>query len=99
MELSKFRPMGPEVFGADSVLFAAVLLCAAVPWAAFPLVADVVTLFTARTENQQSRSRSRTNTREEAIPTTRNPLSGRRTEHKPIPPLLIKSQHGRARLV
>lgn len=67
MELSTFRPLirtpGPELFVAACVLFAAVLLCAVVP-----LAAAVVASSSARTENQQSRSRSRTNTRDEAIP-------------------------------
>lgn len=77
MALSTFRPLirppGPELFVAACVLFAAVLLCAVVP-----LAAAVVTSSSARTENQQSRSRSRTNTRDEAIPTARKLLSQNR---------------------
>lgn len=89
MELSTFRPLnrtpGPELFVAACVLFAAVLLFAVVP-----LAAAVVTSSSARTENQQSRSRSRTNTRDEAIPTARKLLPGLRTGSQPTPPLLIK---------
>lgn len=89
MELSTFRPLlsPPEVFGGACVLFAAALACAAVS-----LVADVRTSSTARTENQQSRSRSRTNTRVEAIPTARQ------TGHEPTLPLLIKKVNMDARL-
>lgn len=68
MELSTFRPLGtppgPGLFGAACVLFAVVLPCAALP-----LAADVLTSFAARTQKQASRSRSRSNTREDAIPT------------------------------
>lgn len=69
MELSTFRPPGPDFLGPASVPFAAVLLCAVVPGASFPLVADVVTSSTACTEKQQNRTRTRTHTRNELIPT------------------------------
>lgn len=62
MELSTFRPPGPDFLGPASVPFAAV-----VPGAAFLLVADVVT--SACTKKQQNRTRTRTHTRNELIPT------------------------------
>lgn len=85
MELSTFRPPGPDLLGPDSVPLAAVV----------PVVpaADVVTSFTACTEEkQQNRTRTRTHNRNELILTVADNSSLKNgTEPKETPPLLIKS--------
>lgn len=96
MELSTFRslilPPGPDLLGPAAVPFVAALLFA------FPLAADVVTSFTACTEKQQNRTRTRTHNRDELIPTAEvNNSLENRTEPKATPPLLIKVKHGRVR--
>lgn len=87
MELSTFRPPGPDLLGPASVPLAAV-----VPGPAVVPAADVVTSFTACTEEkQQNRTRTRTHNRNELILTVEDNSSLKTEPSQETPPLLIKS--------